>query len=67
MSENFTLRMVDPHTGDAREVEMNAGQVLDFGAGMPVAYAVRDERVLVDDDGRITRRESAVPELPDAA
>jgi len=27
----------------------------------PIAYIVRDERILIDDDGTITTRESAIP------
>ncbi len=54
------LRTVDPD-GTAHEVELNTEQALKLAAGRAIAYSPRDERVLVDDAGRITFRESGVP------
>lgn len=68
MSETFTLKMKDEN-GDSREVELDAAQVLDLGAGKAIAYFPHDERVYIDEDGTITERESAIPppDYPDAA
>ena len=63
--KTYTLRLTAEDDG-VRETETTAGQALDFAAGKPVSYAVRDEQVLVDDDGTIIKRESAVPQRRDA-
>lgn len=66
------MEPVDPHQGktykfravfgdEVRETEITAGQALDQGAGKSVAYAVRDERIAVEEDGTIVFYESAVP------
>jgi hypothetical protein len=52
--------------GPVRETEITAEQAQDLAGGLAIAYYPRDERVLVGDDGTITRRESAVPDLPPA-
>ena len=64
--ETYKLRTV-AEDGEVRETEMDAGQVLDLCSGKAVAFTVRDERVAVEDDGTIVRRESALPEYRDAA
>lgn len=51
--------------GTISEVELTAAQALDPGAGKAIAYTPRDERVLVDDEGQIIRRESAIPQQRD--
>jgi hypothetical protein len=58
--ETFTFRSVE-QDGTIREVELTAGQALDLNSGKPIAYTVHDETILVDDDGKITCRESAIP------
>jgi len=58
--KTYTLRMTDEN-GVVHEVALSAGQVLDLGQGRAIAYFPSDEQVLVDDDGTIIRRESAVP------
>jgi len=65
-TDNFTLRAV-LEDGSIHETEITPAQALDLGAGEAIAYTPRDEQILVNDDGTITRRESAVPELADAA
>ncbi len=47
--QNYTLRSTE-RDGTIRETELTAEQAFDLGAGKPI------------DDGRITRRESAIPE-----
>jgi len=49
------------HDGTIHETEITTEQALDLGAGAPIAYFPHDERVLVDDDGTITTRNSALP------
>ena len=63
----YTLHMrMDDDT--ISEVEITAEQARDLAACQPISYFPRDERVLVDDDGTITFRESAIPQqLDDAA
>ena len=62
-----TLRQT-MHDGTIRETEVTTGQLLDFNAGHGIApHFVRDEQVLVDDDGEITTRESAIPQQRDEA
>lgn len=62
----YTYRSTE-QDGTVREVEITAEQALDLGAGTPMAYSPRDERMLVDKQGRIVRRESAIPQRPDEA
>lgn len=64
--ENFTFSCVE-QDGTRREIAITPAQALDLGAGEAIAYTPRDEQILVNDDGTITRRESAVPEQADAA
>ena len=62
-----TLRMT-MHDGTIRETEVTTEQALDLGAGVPIAYFPRDERLHIDDDGTITIRRSTIPQqLDDAA
>ena len=43
-------------------------RIVDFGAGLGLAmHTVIDEDVLIDDDGTITVRESAIPQQLDGA
>ena len=63
---SYTLRSKNPD-GTINEIELTPEQALDLGAGKAIAYAPRDERVLVDDDGEIIHRESAIPQRPEAA
>ncbi len=58
---------IDWQDGTTHEIEMTTGQLLDVNAGKPVAYFPRDERILIDEDGTITRHESAIPQQPDEA
>lgn len=51
--------------GSVRETEMTTDQWREIEAGRPVGYYPHDEQVLVDDDGTVVHRQSAVP--PDAA
>jgi len=53
--------------GTIRETELTAEQALDLGAGLPITYFPRDERLLVDDDGTITHHEDARPQMRDEA
>jgi len=46
--------------GTVRETELTAAQALDLASGRHVG-PVRDERVAVDQDGTMVRRDSAVP------
>jgi len=62
----YTLRSTNPD-GTKNETEITAEQAFDLGAGNPIAYFPRDERVLIDDDGTITHRESAIPQQLDEA
>jgi hypothetical protein len=62
--EIYTFRSADEN-GDVTEIEMTAAQVLDFSAGKAIGYVPRDREVLMDEDGQIIERESAVP--PDKA
>jgi len=56
-----TLRMT-MRDGTIRETELTAAQALDLGAGLGLPmHTVRDEQILVDNDGIVTVRESAVP------
>jgi len=65
MTHIHRMRM---HDGTVRETEVTTGQLLDFGAGLGIPmHTVRDEQVLVDDDGEITTRESAIPQQRDEA
>jgi hypothetical protein len=59
----YTFRSTEPD-GTVREVEITGEQALDLGAGQPIAYFPRDERVPVDEHGRIIRRERAIPQQP---
>ena len=61
-----TLRSIDPD-GTIREVELTPAQALDLSAGQAIAYTPRDERIFIDEDGRITPREDARPQYRDAA
>jgi len=63
---SYTLRMI-MRDGTIRETELTAAQALDLGAGQPISYFPRDERLLIDDDGTITVRESAIPQQLDEA
>jgi len=53
--------------GTIRGVELTPEQALDLGAGQPIAYFPRDERLLVDEDGTITHHASAIPQMRDDA
>ena len=44
------------------ELEMTGAQVLAARAGTLEAFTPRDERILVEEDGTIVRRESAIPD-----
>ena len=66
------MEPLDPHAGKTRkfravfgdevhETKIAAGLMLDLGAGKPMAYAVRDESISVEDDGTTVHRDSAVP------
>jgi hypothetical protein len=57
--KTFVLTLPDAN-GDRREVTISAAQLLDAGAFRAFAYYC-DEETLVDEDGRITERESAIP------
>jgi len=63
---SYTFRSSNPD-GTINQIELTGDQALDLGAGKPIAYFPRDERVLVADDGQITYRESAIPEQRDEA
>jgi hypothetical protein len=52
--------------GTVHETEITESQALDLAAHKAIAYFPRDQRVLVDGDGTITFRQSAIPR-PDAA
>ena len=62
--QTFTLRGIAAD-GTIDETELTAAQALDLASGRPVGYAVREERLAVEEDGAIVKRDSAVP--PDAA
>ena len=62
----YTLRSINPD-GTKNETEITAEQALDLGAGKPITYFPRDERLLIDEDGTITHRESAIPQMRDEA
>lgn len=61
---DYTFRSVG-QDGTVHEVKITGPQALDLGAGKPIAYTLRDERILIDEDGTITTRESAVPQYRD--
>jgi hypothetical protein len=63
MSDENVFRSVDPETGVAREVELTEEQARRLAAGENATWTVRDEQILVDDDGTITERESGKPLL----
>lgn len=44
------------------ELEMTGAQLLDVRAGQLKAFTPHDERILVEEDGTIVRRESIRPE-----
>ncbi len=56
--ERFTLRSRNPD-GTINEVT-DAAQALDLAAAKAIAYTPHDERLLIDDDGTVTHRQSAV-------
>ena len=58
--ETFTFRG-RAADGTVRETELTAAQALDLASGRPVGYAVREERLAVEEDGTIVKRDSAVP------
>lgn len=68
---NYTFRSLDRETGVWHEVEITAEQAFDMAAAWrdgklaPLAYFPRDQQILVDDDGAITERESAIPQRQD--
>jgi hypothetical protein len=65
--DTCTFRSVG-QDGTIREIEITASQAMDTMQGRGFAYCPRDERILVDEDGRIVRRESVIPQqLGDAA
>ena len=59
----YTLRSTNGD-GTINETELTPEQAFDLGAGQPIAYSPRDERVLIDDDG-IIYRHSAIPQRLD--
>ena len=63
---SYTFRSTNGD-GTINEVELTPEQALDLGAGKAIAHFPRDERVSVDNDGRIIRRESAIPQQRDEA
>ena len=64
----YTLRMT-MRDGTIRQTEVTTGQLLDYNAGLGLPpHFVRDDEILVDDDGTITTTDNAVPQqLDDAA
>jgi hypothetical protein len=60
MAERFTFRSRNAD-GTINEIELTPEQALDLAAGQPIGYAPHDKQILVDDDGTIIHRESAVP------
>jgi hypothetical protein len=79
--KTYRLRTV-AEDGEVRETVITAGQALDFvaayrattrseglerGAVAALSHPVRDEQIVVEDDGTIVHRDSAVPEPPDEA
>lgn len=65
--KTYTLRSID-QDGVVHEVEIIPEQALDLGANVrqpgsapPLTYFVRDEQLLVGEDGELIERESAVP------
>ena len=64
--QTFTLRGIAAD-GTIDETELTAAQVLDYASGRGAGYAVasRQERLSVEEDGTIVRRNSPAP--PDAA
>lgn len=63
---SYTFRSTNKD-GTINEIELTPEQALDLGSGRAIAYWPRDERTLVDDDGTIVYRESAVPKQLDEA
>lgn len=61
---SYTLRSKNID-GTISAEELTPEQALDLGAGHAIAYAPRDERLLVDDDGQIIHRESAISQQLD--
>ena len=57
------LRTVDPATGVVREVELTDEQAQRLADRKALAWRAHNERILVDDDGTITERESGKPLL----
>jgi len=64
-SDLHVFRGVDLH-GDVHEVELTRDQAVQL-AGGSLAYFARDEQVAMNEAGRVVYRESAAPQLPDAA
>ena len=58
---SYTLRSKNTD-GTINETELTAEQAATLAAGKAIAYTPREERLLVDDDGQIIYRASAVPQ-----
>jgi hypothetical protein len=63
---DYTLRSTNDD-GTISKVELTPEQAFDLGAKKPIAYFRRDERILMDGDGTITQRHSAIPPPLDEA
>ncbi|HEV2060285.1 MAG TPA: hypothetical protein VGR11_13080 [Solirubrobacteraceae bacterium] len=63
---SYTLRSKNSD-GTINGTAVTAEQAATLAAGRASAYSPRDERLLVDDDGQIIHRESAIPQQLDEA
>ncbi|MFP5363941.1 MAG: hypothetical protein ACLGI5_14555 [Thermoleophilia bacterium] len=61
-----TLRMT-MQAGTIGEIALTDEQATNATQGRGVAYTVRDEGVVLDDDGPTIRRQSAIPQQLDEA
>ena len=64
MTDAFRSTNLD---GTINEIELTPDQAGDLIAGKPITYTPHDARVLVDDDGQVVYRESAIPQRRDEA
>ncbi len=60
----YFLKVTDAN-GDVVKTTITREQAATLRAGRAITFFPRDEGILVDDDGTITRAESAVPEGPE--
>lgn len=63
---SYTFRSPNPD-GTVDEVELTREQALDLVAGGAIMYTPRDQGLLIDENGAIIWRSSAIPQRLDEA